>query len=391
MIGKTDIDANEGGVANTGTVGGDVITGITFEQHRAALKEDLAELRQNLETAHASERELLSREIAELERKLANAADDYEKTLIELAELKEQLKRFSNTAPTDQLAAAMDAIDNGDRSLADRLLEKIERDGMESAANAAFLRGNIAAAEIRWADAATLYLRAYNLLPTFESIAALCRANRAIGDMEASIRFGKILREKATSEFPKNSKENCISLNELGLAYRLNDENEKAKPLYEECIKITRRMYGEINEDHAMALNNLAVLQLSDGDHKAAEMQFDTILKIQSQTVGTVSEAYAMTLNNLGVLFYKTDRFSVAEKRQREVINIDLKTVGANHPRHAMHLANLAKTVYKIGRKEDALDLIDQAISIDIDKLGDEHVDTVYDTKTRTQMITGEL
>ena len=78
MIGKTDIDANDGGVANTGTRR-DIITGITFEQHRAALKEDLAELRQTLETAHASDRDLLTKEIAELERKLTNAAEDYEK------------------------------------------------------------------------------------------------------------------------------------------------------------------------------------------------------------------------------------------------------------------------------------------------------------------------
>ena len=100
----------------------------------------------------------------------------------------------------------MDAIDKGDRSLADKLLEKIERDGMESAANAAYLRGNIAAAEIRWADAAILYAKSATLDPTYRTplrrpqnsidrAGDLHRRPCALGDplIAAAIKFGELL------------------------------------------------------------------------------------------------------------------------------------------------------------------------------------------------------
>ncbi len=373
MIGKTDIDATEGGVANTGTVKGNVITGITFEQHRAAVKEDLADLCKTLETAHASERDLLSKKIAELERKLTNIEQDYEQTLAELAKLKDELKQFSNTAPIDQLAAAMSALDSGDRTKADELLQQIEQSNIESAAHAIYLRGNIAAAEICWADAATLYSKAALLDPTYKHLLAAHDFLELAGQYQASISIGKQLLAAAMNEFGENSREHVVAINNHGLALQSQGSYQQAEHCYKQALEIDRERVGTKHPHFAIRLNNLAELYRGQGKYSSAEPLYLQALEIEIATHGLESHSCAISLSNLASLYVELNNFETAERLYKKSLEIGKVTIGASHPSYAIRLSSLAELYRRQGNYESAEPLYEKVAEIYKDTIGVEH------------------
>ena len=329
---------------NIGTMG-DIITknnGITFEQHRAALKEDLAERHQTLETAHASDRGLLSKEAAELERKLANAADDYGKKLVELAELKKDLKRFSNTVPTDHLAAAMEEIDQGDRSLADKLLEKIERDGMEGAANAVYLRGNIASAEIRWSEAASLYSKAADLEPSYKHLYAARDFQYQIGEYEAALALGDSLIAASRAKFGENSKKHAAVIKKHATLLDAFGYFKLAVPLYLRVLEIDKATVGDQHPDYLLGLYNLGGIYEVIGNYTAAEQLYKQAIGISKVTNGEDHSMCALQLNILANLYYAMGDYPSAEPLYKQAIAISQNALPPDHPQTKTFKTNLA-------------------------------------------------
>jgi len=178
----------EGGSANVGgDVGGNVIIGYTPEQHELALQTRLDELRADLEAkstamAEAAEakQELLRRDLdqiqqqkAEVERRLGDLDASYREVVTKIRALEALLEREGNTIGGDRLAEARAALERGDFSKADDLFAEIEaREAMavQSAARAAYGRGEIAEEQVRWADAAAHFGRAAKLEPTYDTL-----------------------------------------------------------------------------------------------------------------------------------------------------------------------------------------------------------------------------
>lgn len=167
-----DDSANVGG-DNLGTIQ----IGLTFQQHQATLAKREAELRGDLERAHAAERALLQAELDAVRAKQHDAQADYEKTLAELADVKATLARYDNQISDAERRAAYEALDRGDRSKAENLFAALEKkaqaradDALAEAAEMAFEQGKIAEAEVRWLDAAEHYARTAKLNPTYEKL-----------------------------------------------------------------------------------------------------------------------------------------------------------------------------------------------------------------------------
>jgi tetratricopeptide (TPR) repeat protein len=55
----------------------------------------------------------------------------------------------------------------------------------------------------------------------------------------------------------------AVSLNNLALLYQNIGECAKAEPLYQEALRIRRKVLGSEHPDTALSLNNLAVLYQS--------------------------------------------------------------------------------------------------------------------------------
>lgn len=141
--------------------GRDVINhGLTVPEHRNALEKEIAERTNLLDRVHNAEKEVLKKEIDELNRRLADGEQDYQKTLSENAELKTKLQRFSNQFDGEKLQAAKAALDWGDRTFARTLLEELASAARARSQNATqeeaefeFTLGEIAEQEVRWIDA----------------------------------------------------------------------------------------------------------------------------------------------------------------------------------------------------------------------------------------------
>ena len=334
MIGKPNVDASDSGVANTGTAR-DIITGITLNEYRAALKEELAEQREHLETAHGAERDVLTNTIATLESKLANIEQDYEQTLIELAQLKEQLKNYSNTFSADQMAAALTALDNGDRSKADELLEQVElaeQAGIERAANAAYIRGNIAEQEIRWADAAKHYANAARLDPNFKHLRSAQEFLHRSGDTTKAVAMGDDLISAAITEHGRDSTEHATALNNHAAFLEAQGKYADAEPLYYQALEIDKATIGVDHPNYAIRLNNLAELYRAQGKYSDAEPLFQQALEIDKATIGLEHPEYAKHLNNLATLYHAQGKYADSEPLYQQAIAICAARLPADHP-----------------------------------------------------------
>lgn len=144
-----------------------------------------ADLLQELKIADPSEAVILRARVDELERQIADPEPALAAALEENARLKELLTRAGNQIGADRLRAASAALDRLDYQLADEIFAEIEerqKIEVQIGARAAFGRGEIAEAEVRWQDAATHYARAASLDPTPQTLSKATDFAQMAGD-----------------------------------------------------------------------------------------------------------------------------------------------------------------------------------------------------------------
>src|SRR6056297_1017500 len=141
-----------------------------FIRLRRELKADLeAEL---AEAAEAEKSQLRAR-IAELEKHIANPDEALAEAQKRIKDLEALLDREANQIGADRIAEAKAALEQGDYSLADDIFAEIEARNelaVQETARAAYGRGEVAEAEVRWHDAHTHYANAARLDPSFENL-----------------------------------------------------------------------------------------------------------------------------------------------------------------------------------------------------------------------------
>src|SRR6056297_3434899 len=139
---------------------GDVLS---MDQHLTILQKREEQLEAKLSTVHADEKDLLQRQITELQAQIANPEESLVKAQKRIADLEALLDREANQIGADRIAEAKVALEQGDYSLADDIFAEIEAKNelaVQETARAAYGRGEVAEAEVRWADAAKAYQRA---------------------------------------------------------------------------------------------------------------------------------------------------------------------------------------------------------------------------------------
>ncbi|MFC3615224.1 tetratricopeptide repeat protein [Lutimaribacter marinistellae] len=152
-----------------------------------------------------------------------------------------RLERFGNQIGGDRLAEARRALEQGDYSIADDLFAEIEerrRLEVEEAARAAFGRGEIAEAEVRWADASRHYARAVDLQeePEFDTLFKARELAWLAGEFDSALLFGHRLIELARtlSEPEKLSR----ALNEHALTLEGQGRYAEAETLLRQALEI---------------------------------------------------------------------------------------------------------------------------------------------------------
>lgn len=178
-------------------------TRLTIEEFQRLRRETKAELEQELAQAHESEKDQLRQRIAELERQI----DEPEKALAELRarikELEDLLDREGNHIGGDRIAEAKAAMEAWDFSVADDIFAEIEAQNVlavKESARAAYGRGEIAEAEIRWADAARHYARAAQLDESFDTLKKAREFAWRAGEVQNALTLGAALVRVAEAQ-----------------------------------------------------------------------------------------------------------------------------------------------------------------------------------------------
>ncbi len=279
----------------------------------------------------------------------------------------------------DKLAKAKSEIKAGNFSKADIFFAEAEAHEeltLQEFANVAFTRGEIAAHELRWKDAAEHYARAARLDPCFNNLIMAQRLAIDIGDYDSALFFGIEAQKTAISEYGEDSEEHSTSLNNIGQTYRARGQNNKAEPLHREALRIRKKILGEDNRLTANSYSSLAGVYSSQGRYKEAEIFFKKALEIDIKILEADDIEIATAMNNLGTVYDYQEKYDDAEFYYQKALKIRKKSLTKNHPSIANSLNNLA-VLYEKTNKSKGIELLYQrAIKILEGNFGSEHPNT---------------
>jgi len=256
-------------------------TALTVPQFIAIRREMKADLEKELSEAHEDEKAELRARIAEMETQIADpepALADAQKTI---AELTERLTRMGNDVGGDRLADAQAAFARLDYSVADDIFAEVEerqRLEVEQAARAAYGRGEIAEAEIRWHDAAKHYARAARLDPSFDTLFEACKFALLAGDADQAFRWGEELIAIAKND--GDEKNIATALNEHALSLKALGKYEEAEGLYREALAIDEKTIGVEHPEYAIRLWGLAMVLAKSDEVGKARVLLNQVLTI---------------------------------------------------------------------------------------------------------------
>ncbi|MEI4232268.1 tetratricopeptide repeat protein [Roseovarius sp. D22-M7] len=391
---------------------------LTMDQHLTILQKREDQLEAKLASAHEEEKTQLTAQIAELKSQIANPEKSLAEARERIADLEALLDREGNHIGGDRIREAKTALEQGDYSIADDIFAEIEARNelaVQETARAAYGRGEVAEAEVRWHDAYTHYKRAAELSPTTQHLrkasdyaersglykiaarfsgefVALARTSDdqqllSAALNEHAINNGKLGRSEEAEALYREALEigratigerhpgYAIDLNNLAGAVQAQGRYAEAEGLYREALDITRATLGEGHPAYAIRLNNLALVAQAQGRYAEAEGLYREALKIGRATLGEGHPAYATRLNNLAGVVKAQGRYDEAEGLYREALEIGRATIGEKHPNYAIHLNNLAGVVQAQGRYGEAEGLYREALEIDRATIGEGHPD----------------
>ena len=99
------------------------------------------------------------------------------------------------------------------------------------------------------------------------------------------------------------------SLNSLAIMYYDMGSYDKAEPLLQKALEITRKTLGENHPVHAYTLDGLAGCVLHYGSYTKAEPLTQKALEVRRKTLGDKNPDYARSLYNLALLYVNMGRY----------------------------------------------------------------------------------
>lgn len=283
-----------------------------------------------------SDKEVLYREIAELEKRIAHPEDYIEAALKASDQTQERLSRLSNEVDAEKLQRAKEAAKRLDFSAARKIFNDIisrNELAVKQTAAAEMGLGEIAEQEIRWQEAYDHYKRAYGLdAGNMSALASYARLTWRLGKAEEGIPLYESLRDWAREVHGKDSRDYASSLNNLASLYKAQNRLNEAEPLYDEALAIRRAALQEGHPDIAAGLNNLAGLYKDQNRLGEAEPLYEEALAIYRAALPVGHPDIATGLNNLASLYQDQNRLNEAEPLHEEAFEISRAALPEGHP-----------------------------------------------------------
>ncbi len=113
------------------------------------------------------------------------------------------------------------------------------------------------------------------------------------------------------------------SLNNLAALYHAQGKYGLAEELYDRCLDLKLKIYGEDHLETAVNIHNLAVLFAAKRMYLKAEILFKRALEIREKNLGECHEELVPILKHYALLLRKTNRKDEAIKADERIAGIE--------------------------------------------------------------------
>jgi tetratricopeptide (TPR) repeat protein len=201
-------------------------------------------------------------------------------------------------------------------------------------------------------------------------VAAKCLANLGALDEPRAKDYYKAAIRKQEEAFGKDDPKVATLLNDLGLAYRRENDHKSAEPLFRRALAIQQKALGPAHPTAAATMNNLGSLLQSAGRPLEAERYERLALQALERRLGPESKEVATTCANLADLLWSKGDRAGAEPLYRRTLAIDESIYGQQDPEVGGDLMNLGLLLKESRRLAEANLLLRRALAIFEQTLG---------------------
>ncbi len=154
------------------------------------------------------------------------------------------------------------------------------------------------------------------------------------------------------------------ALCEIGDAYLLQDQAEKAVEVLKQCIRIQEARVGDSHLELVGELSELGNSQLRLGQLRQAEATYRRVLQIREAQLPEDHPDIAYAYVNLGVVYLEMERGQEAESYLLEGLKRVRDSLGSDHPLSGAALVNLATAAELNNQIAKAVEYLEEAIRV---------------------------
>ncbi len=350
------------------------------DEYESDLKRSEAERRQefkSFENASEKPRAGLEKELSAIREKFVDLEQNYQKRVSELERIATEVKDLANNVSAQTISEAIAALEQGDLQAADAIFAEVEstaRPKIEIAAKAAYERGCIAYAEIRWLDAREHFERADRLLPRHREYAKKAAFLAfELGEYETAQRRYEAILEDVRAEEGEYSLGTSDALNDLGATFRRQGRYPEAVENLKQALEIAEKLLAPNDPILARRYGNLGLAFCDQGDFKEARELQKKAVSIVEKSLPLGHLDIAVSYNNLALVYSHQELFEDAIEFYKKAIDIGKAALPLEHPTLAKYYCNLAMAYEGLDCLEKAAKFCKRSIEISENSLPAGH------------------
>lgn len=192
---------------------------------------------------------------------------------------------------------------------------------------------------------------------------------------EAATLFNKLI--EISGERGEDLSDMAGIYHSLACAYWFLGENEKAKKLFDNSLKIYETKSGDEQESIVSIYSNLAGLYVDERDYEKAEELYEKSLRICERMLGENHQATVTNYNNLALVYNRQGKYEKAEELYEKCLRMCEEMLGENHATTALCCYNLAEMNVVKRKYGKAEELYERSLKICERLYGENHFTTV--------------